>query len=108
MFDPVAAVAAAVGLPCRLIAVDGGADRAIADGMDGDLQAPPVDLGRDPVEAGAGEQGFAAHARMAGIVVQHIGGAAVDHAVHEHLHEARCQPVVIEGAGHMVGAVKLG
>ncbi len=43
---------------------------------------------------------------MAGIVVQHEGGAAVDDAVHEHLDEAARQPVVVEIARHRIGAVK--
>lgn len=50
MLDPVAAVARAVRQPRHLIAVDRLPHRPVADGMDGDLQAPPVDLGTDRLE----------------------------------------------------------
>src|SRR5690606_37785477 len=50
MLDPVAAVALAVRALRGLVAVDGGTDGAVADGVDGDLHAAPVDLGGDLVE----------------------------------------------------------
>jgi len=66
MLDPVAAVALAVGALCGFVAVDRGPDRAVADGVDGDLVPAAVDLGGDLVESGGCEQGFRAVAGMAG------------------------------------------
>ena len=106
MFDAVAAVAGPVGGAGGLIAVDHRTHRAIADGMDRDLQAAPVDLGRDSGETLGRKQRLGAMAGLVGIVLQQIGGAAVDHSVHEHLDEARADPVTLEIRRHGRGAVQ--
>ena len=88
MFHPVARVAPAIGLQCCLIAVEHDPHRAVADGVDGDLQAPAVSLRGDRREAGGLEQRVTLPARMIGVILDHHRRRAVDHSVHEQLDEA--------------------
>ena len=96
MLDPMAGIGSSVCPLSGLISVDRLAHCPISDGMDGNLQTATVNLGADRLEPIRLEQGLPPHAGSVGIVGQHIGRAAVDDAIHEHLHEARSQHVRVE------------
>ena len=101
MLHPVAGVAAAIGAERRLITVEHDPHRAIADGMDGDLQAAPVSLDGDLGEAGGFEQRLAAPAGTICIVIDQHGGAGFDDAIDEELDEAGAQHVRGVAGGHV-------
>ena len=101
VLDPVAAVAAPVGAPGGCIAVQRAVDRGVADRVHRDLQAEPVGLDADGVEFILLEEGEAADAGRAVVVLEHVGGGRFDDAVHEHLHEIRFQPVGMPAAAHL-------
>ena len=103
MLDAVAAVAAAIGLECCLIAVEHDANGTIADGVDGDLQAPPVGFNRDTREMLWRKQWLALPARPVVILVDQHGGGTVDHAIDKDLDEARAQHVRAIAPGHHAG-----
>ena len=88
MLNAVAAVARSIGLAGRFIAIQRAAHRAIANGMDADLQAMAVSAGGNFIELGRREQGSACIAGMAGIIVQHQRREGFQNAIHEYLHAA--------------------
>ncbi len=100
MLDPVAAVAGAIHFARLFIAIQRLPDRGVADGVDRDLQARRIGADAGLFELGVSEKRRAAGVRS-GIGLQHEGGSAVDHAIHEHLHAATPQHVAVVLGAHV-------
>ena len=108
MLDAVARVALAVGVARGLVAVQRAPHGCIADGVHGDLEAAPVDLGGDLGKLLLTEQRVAVMVRFVRIAAQHERRARVEYAVHEQLDPVAPQPVRSPGAAHVFGLFKVG
>ena len=101
MFDSVAAVSCAIGAARGLVAIKRASDCEVTNRMGGDLQAHGIGADTGLIEM-FGLKNRVPDVIGAGVGLQHQGGAALDHAVHEHFHPVAPDHVTVKALPHLL------